>query len=128
MKSIYTITFLLSVFIFKINLSPDEIQGKWNMYKVIQDAKDVTAEHNPNKDRYVIFNKDNTFESGGKPFGKNTGKYDFNLNDKTLFLDSDAGQEDDSYWKVTFKSDTMYWQGYGSEWAKDFVLIHIKEK
>jgi len=108
--------------------SEDGITGKWLMYKVIQNGKDVTSEHNPNNERYLILKNDNSFESGGRPFGRNTGKYLFNKEDNKLFLDSDTGPEDDSYWKVKISNDTMYWQGYGSEWAKNFQIIQIKGK
>jgi len=104
----------------------NEITGQWLMYKVIQDGKDVSSEHNPHNERYLILKSDSTFESGGRPYGKNSGKYVFNAEENTLFLDSDAGQEDDSQWEVTFLGDTMHWQGYGSEWAKDFELIHLR--
>lgn len=104
------------------------IEGKWLMYKVIQNGIDVTSEHNPYGERFLIMQEDSTFESGGKPFGKNTGIYVFNSVDSTLFLDSDVGSDDDSQWKIQIWSDTMHWQGYGSEWAKGFELIHLKEK
>jgi len=98
------------------------------MYQVLQSGQDVTAEHNPNNERYLILKKDSTFETGGRPFGANTGKYAFDREKKTLFLDSDAGPDDDSYWKVSVKGDTMHWQGYGSEWADHFELIHVRAK
>jgi len=105
-----------------------EFTGKWFMYKVIQDGADVTSEHDPFDERFLILREDSTFESGGRPFGRNTGKYLYNSGDKTLFLDSDVGPDDDSYWKVLIRGDTMHWQGYGSEWAEGFELIHIKKK
>lgn len=52
----------------------------------------------------------------------------FSSVDLTLFLDSDAGPADDSQWKVSFKGDTMHWQGYGSDWALSFEILHLKEK
>lgn len=104
------------------------ITGKWRMHKVIQNGQDVTSEHNPDNDRYLILRADSTFESGGKPFGKNTGKYDFNKDDHRLLLDSDSGPQDDSYWIVSISNDTMYWQGYGSEWANNFQIIQVKSK
>jgi hypothetical protein len=118
---------IIAFFIGCMSDKKNEIIGQWLMYKVIQDGKDVTLEHNPHNERYLTLKSDSTFESGGRPYGKNTGKYVFDDEDNTLFLDSDAGQEDDSQWKVTFHGDTMYWQGYGSEWAQDFELIHIKD-
>lgn len=105
-----------------------EISGHWKMFKVIQDGKDLTSDHNPNNDRFLILREDSTFESGGSPFGRNTGKYVYNSGDKTLFLNSDVGSDDDSQWKVQIRNDTMYWQGYGSEWAKGFELIHLREQ
>jgi hypothetical protein len=105
----------------------NEIAGKWLMYKVIQDGEDVTSEHNPYGERYLILRKDSTFESGGRPSGMNTGRYEYNSVDHTLFLDSDVGPEDDSQWRVRIQGDTMHWQGYGTEWAKAFELIQIKD-
>ena len=107
--------------------SKDDISGKWMMHKVIQGEQDVTSEHNPENDRYLILDDKGTFESGGKPFGKNSGKYTFKPEENTLFLDSDAGQEDDSYWNVRISNDTMYWRGYGSEWARNFQIIQVRE-
>jgi hypothetical protein len=108
--------------------SPEEfLTGEWQMHKVIQDGQEVTSEHDPFDERFLIIKDDNTFESGGRPYGKNTGKYEFNITEHTLFLDSDSGPEDDSNWRVTFQGDTMFWQGYGAEWAEAFELIHIKE-
>jgi hypothetical protein len=103
-----------------------DITGKWLMNKVIQDGKDVTEEHDPYDERYLILQGDGSFESGGRPFGKNTGKYILDPKEYTLFLESDAGPEDDSYWNVSIRKDTMYWQGYGSEWAENFQLIHVR--
>ncbi len=105
----------------------NELVGKWRMYKVVQNGQDVTPEYNPNDERYLILKRDSTFESGGRPFGKNTGKYIFNTEAKTLLLDSDAGPKDDSQWIISIKGDTMHWRGYGSEWAENFILIHLKE-
>jgi len=104
------------------------IEGKWMMYKVFQNGEDVTKEHNPHHERYLIFKSDSSFESGGRPFGKNSGKYSLNKAGNKLFLDSDAGTEDDSYWNFTISYDTMYWQGYGSEWAENFQIIQIRKK
>lgn len=102
------------------------ITGKWMMHQVIQSGKDVTSEHDPYHERYLILRPDSTFESGGRPFGSNTGRYIFDTEENSLFLDSDTGPEDDSYWNIEFNGDTMFWQGYGSAWAEDFVLIQVR--
>ncbi|MCK3686183.1 lipocalin family protein [Maribellus sp. YY47] len=125
----FVVTLIVAFFIFFNSQNPkNNIQGTWLMYKVIQNGKDVTLEHDPYHERFLILKSDCSFESGGRPFGKNTGKYEFNENENKLFLDSDTGPEDDSFWNVTIKSDTMFWRGYGSEWAEAFELIQVKKK
>jgi hypothetical protein len=104
-----------------------DITGRWKMYKVLQEGKDVSAEHNPYNERYLLLKSDSTFETGGRPYGKNTGKYLYQAEDHRLFLDSDAGSEDDSRWMVTFREDTMFWKGLGSQWAEDFEIIQIRD-
>ena len=101
-----------------------KLEGKWMMWQVIQDGNDVSAEHNPQAERYIIFYEDGAFESGGRPYGLNTGRYEYSPEDGILYLISDAGPEDDSRWKVTIESDTMTWNGLGSEWANRFRITH----
>ena len=70
--------------------------------------------HNPQDNRWIEFYENGSFESGGTPYGKNTGKYILNEDKQTLFLDSDAGEEDDSNWRVAFEHGAMIWVGVGS--------------
>ncbi|MCH2198640.1 MAG: hypothetical protein MK081_07635 [Flavobacteriales bacterium] len=105
---------------------PPSITGEWSMYHVIQQGEDVTSEHDPHDERYVIMHADSTFNSGGRPFGENSGKYSFDAEAMTLFLDSDAGPEDDSHWKVTLSGDTMFWDGTGSVWAEGFRIVNTR--
>lgn len=95
------------------------------MDQLIQNDEDVTIEHNPESDRYIIFFSNGTFKSGGSPYGENTGSYFYEATSKVLELDSDAGEEDDSKWKVDFE-DGMKWQGIGSEWAEGFIILYKK--
>jgi hypothetical protein len=127
MKQTSTIILLALLTACALNSSND-LKGTWLMHKVMLNGQDVTTEHDPYDERFIILGKDSTFESGGRPFGKNTGKFVFNPGDQTLFLDSDAGPDDDSQWKVTIRGDTMHWIGYGSEWAVNFELIHTRKK
>jgi hypothetical protein len=104
--------------------SDQKLDGKWMMYRVIQDGNDVTTEHNPYAERYILFFEDGTFETGGRPYGPNTGQYSYSSEQHLLYLYSDAGPEDDSQWKITIEKDTMTWQGLGSEWANRFRIVH----
>ena len=127
MKKLLVLMATVSVLAF-VSRSDSDITGKWLMHKVIQDGKDVTPEHDPYDERYLILQSDGSFESGGRPYGLNTGKYVFDPEEKKLYLDSDAGPEDDSNWNVSIRKDTIYWQGYGSEWAENFQLVHIRAR
>lgn len=118
----------MAVFLFACQSEREEsVTGKWFMHKVIQEGRDVTAEHDPYEERFVVFNEDSTFISDGRPFGKNGGKFSID-SEGTLFLDSDQGEQDDSYWTVKFDADTMIWQGVGTEWAENFQLIQVRAK
>jgi hypothetical protein len=125
---------ILGTFIFTLLLEgcffdpPKDITGKWLMLKVLQEKQDVTSDHDPFDERFIFVRSDSTFESGGRPYGSNTGKYVYDPENQILYLDSDAGPEDDSQWKVSIQGDTMFWHGYGSEWADDFEIIHLREK
>lgn len=122
------ISLLVSVILVSCDNPNRAILGKWMMDQVIQDGKDVSAEHNPKKNRYFIMNEDNTFESGGAPYGKNRGKYTFNPIENTLFIDSDSGDEDDSNWTIRFEEGKMFWQGTGTAWAERFQIIYVRPK
>lgn len=103
----------------------NQLLGRWIMQSVIMDgATNVTDEHNPNKNRYIIFNADHTFESGGDPHGRNTGRWSMEMPAKMLHLDSDAGEDDDSYWILSIDADQMNWQGAQFEFNKRFAIIH----
>ena len=107
----------------------ESIVGRWNMDKIVMDGdNDVTAEHNPSENRYIVFNKDGTFQSGGDPYGENTGKWTLNAENKELYLDSDAGEDDDSYWIMKINGDEMHWQGARFEFSKRFQIFHVRGK
>ena len=101
------------------------IVGKWSMHQVVRNGEDVTAEHNPAKDRWIEFHADGTFNSDGTPYGPNSGRYEL-AGENTLYLDSDAGEEDDSNWKYEIKQNQMTWEGLGSEFAREFVIVHSR--
>lgn len=106
-----------------------KISGKWKMVKVLELNKDVTENHNPNNDRWISFKADpdsltgGTFKSGTGEETENTGKWYFNEKINELHLDSDIGEEDDSYWEVSFTVDTMFWKGRKFEFNKRFEII-----
>ena len=108
---------------------PNAMLGAWQMEKIVMDGiNDVSAEQNPEQNRFIVFNDDQTFESGGDPYGKNTGSWSFDKSSKTLYLDSDAGEDDDSYWIVTIDKNQMHWQGTHFEFNSRFSISHVRVK
>jgi len=92
------------------------IIGKWKMITVLEGNQDITPMLNPENDRWIEFKADGTFKSGGSlyEYGDNAGRYMVDNNAKTLHLDSDAGEGDDSNWHVQFREDLLYMKGIGS--------------
>lgn len=103
------------------------LPGKWEMVKVIQDSIDVTSDHNPEKDRWISFDRKGVFLSGGQPYGPNEGNYTFNASSGELYLDSQM-DGDDSQWMVRIDDDKMRWQGVGTEWHEKFFIYFRKVK
>jgi len=112
----------------------EKISGKWNMVKVLEFSEDVTENHNPGHNRWISFKADpetpfeGSFESGTGGVMKNTGRWFLNEKGEEFFLDSDAGEEDDSYWVVTFSSDSMHWKGRKFEFNKRFEIFYKKSE
>lgn len=110
----------------------EKIKGKWKMVKVKELSEDVTERHNPDKNRWIRFIKDRKieggglFESGRDNVKENSGKWFYDKNENELYLDSDAGEDDDSYWSVTVRGNTMLWKGRKFEFNKRFEIEYMK--
>lgn len=65
-------------------------------------------------------------ESGGDPYGKNTGRWTLDETTNELYLDSDAGEEDDSHWIVRIEGSTMHWKGTRGDFNTRFSIEHVR--
>lgn len=110
----------------------EKIKGKWKMVKVKELSEDVTERHNPDKNRWIRFLEDRSinegglFESGRDKVKENSGKWFYDKGEKELYLDSDAGEDDDSYWSVTIEKNTMLWKGRKFEFNKRFEIEYVR--
>ena len=122
------ILFSMSILFIQCNSSnsieTSPIIGQWKMKQVFEEDQDVSSQHNPKNDRWIQFKADHTFLSDGSPYGRNTGKW--SINDSELFLDSDAGEGDDSYWIVDIEGQSMKWKGTRSDFTEKFSISHEK--
>jgi hypothetical protein len=57
---------------------------------------------------------------------KISGKWFYDEKTNEFFLDGNAGQEDDSYWRVSLNDDSMYWKGRKFEFNKRFEIFFKK--
>lgn len=93
------------------------------MGTILQNGRDVSAQHNPANNRWIELMDDGSFVSDGDPYGRNTGKWTFDDTTRELFLDSDAGEGDDSYWIVSRTGEELVLKGARSEFTKDFSMV-----
>lgn len=100
--------------------------GTWAMDRILDDGADVSDEHNPAGDRFITLRADGSFESGGQPYGRNTGRWIYDPAARELGLDSDAGPDDDSRWTVRLDGDRMEWHGVGSDFARRFTIVSLR--
>ena len=97
-----------------------KLKGTWAMQRIYDNSTEVTRKFNPRKDRWITFYEDGSFKSGGTPYGENGGKWTFYASDNLLFLDSDIGVEDDSYWILQIWKEEMNWSGARSSFTERF--------
>ena len=122
------IVLMASFFACSTNQNPkQQLIGKWVMVKVYDGENDVTSKHNPENDRWIKFNRNGSFESGGSPHGYNDGNWEFDTEKLVLFLDSKV-EGDDSEWKISFEDNKTIWRGIGTPRQEGFKLIHKKEE
>ncbi|MEM1122334.1 MAG: DUF5004 domain-containing protein [Bacteroidota bacterium] len=105
---------------------PKQLNGTWQMTTVYDNSSDVTAQHNPQKNRWITFYKDGSFRSGGQPYGENGGQWTYNTQNNILYLDSDAGEGDDSYWLLNINKKSMDWAGTKSSFTERFKIFYTK--
>lgn len=78
----YIISFLISsvLLIGAFQSKAQSVVGIWNLDQVIIDGEDVTAEHDPEDERWISIEQDSSFKSGGRPYGSNNGTWSYNQN------------------------------------------------
>ena len=91
----------------------DVLLGRWDMERIYDGAQDVSILQNPERDRYITLRADGSFESGGQPYGRNTGRWTYDPASDVLALDSDQGADNDSRWRVSLRGDVMEWVSAG---------------
>lgn len=100
-----------------------QLVGKWSMERVYEGENEVTEKHNPKNNRWIKFNRNGSFESGGDPHGYNDGEWELDTEKLVLFLDSNT-EDDDSEWKIAFDEDKTIWRGIGTPRQESFKLVH----
>lgn len=108
------------------SINQDQLIHKWQMGAIHQNGQDVSAWHNPEQNRWIELKADGTFVSDGDPYGRNTGKWTFDETTRELYLDSDAGEGDDSYWILARTDGDLLLSGARSEFTQQFSMVWKK--
>jgi hypothetical protein len=103
-----------------------QLTGKWRIQKILIYDEDVSAVQNPDKERWISFDREGRFASGGEPYGENSGTFSLGGDDHMLLLGSDAGAGDDSYWHIEISEDTLVMHGVGTERQNNSVVRLIR--
>lgn len=124
----YVLVLFAGIIVLALRSPNHQLVDTWKMVKVVEKENDITKKLNPNNDRWISFRADKTFESDDTPYGKNTGTYTLDKTSSVLSLFSDAGEGDNSQWKIRFTTDSMVWKGIGSERQESTLVHYIKVK
>jgi len=95
------------------------------MIQVFDGENDATQRHNPKSNRWIKFNRNGSFESGGYPHGYNDGIWELDSEKMVLFIDSKV-EGDDSEWNLSFEGEKMIWTGVGTPRQERFKVISKK--
>lgn len=126
-KLLVYLTSLFAVGLFFAFGVPDkELLATWKMVKVVEKGNDITTKLNPNNDRWITFKEDLHFESGGTPYGSNTGTFTLDQEKGILSLFSNAGEGDNSQWQIRIAQDSMVWKGIGTERQENTLVYYLK--
>ena len=98
-----------------------QLPGLWELAAVYEDSIDVTEKHDPFDERYIRFYATGAFESDGRPFTFNEGKWKLSKDQSILEIYSSV-ENDDSVWRIRIQDDRMEWKGVGSDWKEGFLL------
>lgn len=108
-------------------ISVSSLSTTWTMDKVYEKKVNVTNRENPNRDRYISFQADGTFMSGGEPYGDVTGTWEI-LPDRTLLITpSNHDEVGTSQWIATIKGATMVWRGTGNDELERLEVHWLKK-
>ena len=129
MKKYYLLLLLIGASLFACQEEPNaegQMVGRWNMAAILQNGEDASEQHNPEDNRWIELKSDGTFVSDGDPYGRNTGKWTLDESKMELFLDSDVGEGDDSYWTVTIQDDEVVLKGTRFDFTQQFSMVWKK--
>ncbi|MEL6356369.1 MAG: hypothetical protein AAFQ37_05475 [Bacteroidota bacterium] len=130
MQKTFTLAILL-VLVFtscsKTNDLASQLTGKWNMVRVVINGESADQMLNPDGNRWLAFQPTGNFTSGSGKERENGGTYELDPTKAEVFLDSDAGEGDDSRWQVSFSGDTLFMRGVGTARQESSLVTLLKE-
>lgn len=105
----------------------DQIQGLWDLEKVVNKNKDITNQYDPNDKMYVFMRWDRVVVKRTATGERTYGIWQMNAHQPELqLLNCDTGNKNEK-WRVAFSAATMTWTGMDED-NKDLILTYHKIK
>ena len=96
------------------------------MESVTIEGQDRGLDLNPENNRWLSFDLKGQFTSGSGSEQENGGTYQLDPNTATIELDSDAGEGDDSNWRIEIEEDVMIMRGIGTPRQESSVVRLVR--
>lgn len=105
----------------------DQIQGLWNLEKVVNKEEDITNQYDPNNKMYIFMRWDRIFVKRTSTEERIMGLWHINAHQPELQLISLDPQKENEKWRISFSDSEMTWTGLDKN-NKDFILTYHKIK
>jgi len=103
----------------------DQIQGLWDLEKVIQKEQDITNNYDPNNKAYLFIRWDRLYIERTAEATRNTGFWYIDLHHPELQLISHNKSKEYKKWRISFDDSKMTWVGLDED-NKDLILIYSR--
>ncbi len=113
---------LFPLLVYAQNISKYEIMGRWEVVKVTENEKDITASMDKNAQRWIEFISDDRYNSDGYPFNRYEGEYLLDEDTGSLILKSGLTSSKGMKWKASYDGEFLILQGTGQLELYKFFL------
>lgn len=105
----------------------DQIQGLWDLDKVVNKNEDITRQYDPNDKIYVFMRWDRVVVKRTAAGEKVNGIWQINAHQPELQLVNYSNKDNNEKWRIAFSDHAMVWTGMDED-NKDLILTYHRIK